>query len=247
MQVWLAVRFLTPRVMRLPALPVLERDGQLAGLWSHLARATARALYCRERQYITLKRLDGPQPETAAASSDRETACLMVDSVEALAVVASEIPVSLRDSVRELRRRIARGCVVCLARRRQPDGARHAVVGYEISERGVFSALGRRIPVPRDVIFSHHAEVLPAYRGRRIHGLMFAARDAYYRQRGGGVVVGVCLPDNRASLRALRRDGAAIVGTVERLSLLRIVTLAWSSGPYGADAPDRVLASPRHD
>jgi hypothetical protein len=243
---WLAVRIPAWRAVRSPALALLERERRLAALWSHLAGLIARALYSRQRQYITLKRLDpaGAPP----TSPDPETECLMVDSVEALDAVASEIPASLRDSVGELRRRIGAGCVVCLARRRRPDGLRH-VVGYEVSERGVFSALGRRIPVPPDVIFSHHAEVLPAYRGRRIHGLMFAARDAYVRQRGGRVIVGVCRPDNHASLQALRRDGATIVGAVERLSVFRIVTLSWWSGrcpeAHARGAP--VLASPGHD
>jgi len=53
-------------------------------------------------------------------------------------------------------------------------------------------------------------------------------RDAYFRARGGRVVCGVCAPHNKASLRALRRDGAAIVGTVERISLLRVFVLSYT-------------------
>ena len=102
------------------------------------------------------------------------------------------------------------------------------MVGYEIAERGIFSALGRRIAVPSDVIFSHSVEVLPAYRGQRIHRLLFSTRDAYFRARGGRIVCGVCAPNNKASLRALRRDGAAIVGTVERISLLRVFVLSYT-------------------
>jgi len=87
----------------------------------------------------------------------------------------------------------------------------------------VFSALGRRMAVATDVVFSHWAEVVPAHRGRRIHGLLFAARDAYFRPRGGRIVVGVCARRNRASLRALRRDGAVVVGCVGQLAVLSLI------------------------
>jgi GNAT superfamily N-acetyltransferase len=182
-----------------------------------------------------------PAPEVFATGTASDTECLMVDSVEALQAVGWEIPESFRDSGMELGKRVRRGCVVCLARRLRTDGPGNEVIGYEISERGVFSALGRRIIVADDVVFSHYAEVLPEYRGQRIHGLMFATRDAYFRERGGRVVAGVCLPDNAASLHALRRDGAFIAGIVERISLLR--------GRFVWDTPiahiDTALARPR--
>ena len=50
-------------------------------------------------------------------------------------------------------------------------------------------------------------------------GRLFAARDAYFRARGGTIVVGVCAPRNRASLRALKRDGATVVGRVKQIAL----------------------------
>jgi GNAT superfamily N-acetyltransferase len=145
----------------------------------------------------------------------------MVDSPRLLEAFAPEIPKTFRDSVEELRRRVAQGCVLSLARRARLDGTGWDVIGYELAERGIFSALERRTPVAADVIFSHWSEVLPAFRGQRVHGLLFATRDAYFRARGGRVVVGVCAPWNRASLKALHRDGAVIAGAVERIDLLR--------------------------
>lgn len=186
-----------------------------------LARVVATSLYCRQRQYITLKRLN--TPDTAPARRPPDIDVLIVDSLAKLEAVAAEIPPSFRDSVRELGRRVARGCVLCLARRLRADGTGKEVVGYELAERGVFSALGRRKAVSANVVFSHHCEVLPAWRGQRIHGLLFATRDAYFRRRGGTVVCGVVRPENQASRKALRRDGAEIVGMVERIALLRVL------------------------
>jgi hypothetical protein len=82
--------------------------------------------------------------------------------------------------------------------------------------------------VADDVIFSHYVEVLPACRGQRIHRLLFSTRDAYFRQRGGRVVCGVCEPQNHASLQALRRDGALIVGVVERIAVLRVFVMSYT-------------------
>lgn len=213
----LAVCSLSPSFGVSPELLVWV--GRVARLVRYLASVLPSALYWRQQQYITVKRLDRLLPAAASTPSDIE--CLMVDSVAALQIVGWEIPESFRDSVMELGKRVNRGCVVCLARRRRDDGEGHEVVGYEIAERGVFSAMGRRIAAADDVVFSHYAEVLLEYRGRRIHGLMFATRDAYFRRRGGRVVCGVCLPHNHASLAALRRDGAVVVGTVEQVSLFR--------------------------
>ena len=195
---------------------------------AHLTRALTMSVFSRQRQFITLKPLDGDAGSPAPPLTDGRTECLIVDSPEALDDLATEISASFRDSVAALKARVARGCVVCLARRPRVDGAGSVVVGYEIAERGVFSALGRRIAVSGDVVFSHYVEVLPEYRGQRIHRLLFSTRDSYFRQRGGRVVCGVCAPRNHASLQALRRDGATIVGTVERISLLRVFVLSYT-------------------
>ncbi len=203
---------------------VLHQPRSLLG---QLGRTVTASVFSRQWQYITVKYI-GATNGTAPITSDGRTECLVVDSPQALDALAADICASFRDSVTELRERVARGCVVCLARRPRAGGGGSIVVGYEIAERGIFSALGRRIAVSSDVIFSHYVEVLPAYRGQRIHRLLFATRDGYFRARGGRVVCGVCAPHNHASLRALRRDGAAIVGTVERISLLRVFVLSYT-------------------
>jgi GNAT superfamily N-acetyltransferase len=194
-----------------------------ARMLGHAARAITSSLFSRQLQYITVKRLDvADAPITAA---DRDIECLVVDSPDALEAVAPEIPATFRDSVDELRKRVAQGCVVCLARRPREDGTGKEVVGYELAERGVFSALGRRNALPAEVIFSHYAEVLPACRGQRIHRRLFATRDAYFRERGGKILCGVVAPKNRASLQALGRAGHVVAGTVERIALFRVLVL----------------------
>ena len=196
-------------------------------LLANLARAATTLAFSRQRQYITLKFLDQQTPPVTPSSDDGQTECLVVDSVAAFEVIAKDIGGSFRDSAADLRTRLLNGCVLSIARRRRHDG-RLQVVGYEIAERGIFSALGRRMPVADDVIFSHYVEVLPACRGRRIHHLLFSTRDAYFKQRGGRVVCGVCEPQNHASLQALRRDGALIVGVVERIAVLRVFVMSYT-------------------
>ncbi len=221
------MRTLASRLEPSHPLALADWDRHLAVLSRRIAHAVATSVYARHRQVITVKRLDGA-PSSSPLACDPKLECVAVESALTLEALAAEIPDSFRDSVDELRRRVADGCVVFLARRPRDDGAGHEIVGYEISERGIFSALGRRHHVSDDVVFSHYAEVLPAHRGRRIHGLLFARRDAYFRARGGRLVVGVCLPQNHASLKALRRDGAAIVGAVEGVSLFRVLRV-WST------------------
>jgi hypothetical protein len=195
-----------------------------------LARVVVTSLFSRQRQFITLKFLNRGDDETAAlpGGGEAQTECFMVESMAAFESIAKDIGTSFRDSAEDLRARVAAGCVLCIARRPRHRGPGMEIVGYEIAERGVFSALGRRTPVADDVIFSHYVEVLPECRGRRIHRLLFSTRDAWFRKRGGRVVCGVCEPQNYASLRALRRDGAVVVGTVERVALLRVFVMSYT-------------------
>jgi len=168
-----------------------------------------------------VKRLDFPEPHRP--ETDGGVTCLVIDSASGVGALTGEFPSTFRDSVDEVTRRVRLGCVLCVARLKRADGTPHEVIGYELAERGVFSAMGRRKAVGRDVVFSHWAEVLPAYRGRRVHGLLFAARDAYFRARGGKMIVGVCAPRNRSSLHALKRDGAVVVGRVKQISMLSLI------------------------
>jgi hypothetical protein len=202
----------------------IRRTGML---FSNVARTVMTLVFSYRRQYITVKALQRGGEPTPDFTGDGRTQCFVVDSLAAFEAVAREIGTSFRDSVADLRTRVMNGCVLSVARQPQPDG-RLEVVGYEIAERGIFSALGRRTPVADDVIFSHYVEVLPTCRGQRIHRLLFSTRDAYFSQRGGRIVVGVCEPQNHASLRALQRDGAVVVGVVERTSVLRFFVTSYT-------------------
>lgn len=162
------------------------------------------------------------------AAREMKTECLVVDSPAALAAVAQEFPASFRDSVETLTQRVAQGCVVVLARRPRTEGRGKKVIGYNISERGVFLALGRRGTLSPEVVFSHYWEVLPACRGQRIANLLAATWDKYFRQRGVTVCCAVIALENVASLRASLRQESKVVGTVQRLSLLRGV-LVWET------------------
>lgn len=194
-----------------------------------LVRASATSIYCRQRQLITIQPIGAAEPAAAAGetSTDRKIQCVTVATRDAFAAIAAHVPADFRDSADELARRVAQGCVVSLALRRTDDGGLQ-IVGYELAERGVFSAMGRRHAAPAEIVFSHWAEVLPAYRGQRIHARLFAARDAYFSRHGGRFVCGVVAPKNRASLQALTRAGSFVVGAVTRVSLFGGL-LAWET------------------
>jgi hypothetical protein len=222
-----AVRLQTaPRVQGLTRRR--SRLGTLSRIFGGLARSGIALTYVRRRQHITVQPIRTLDAVTAGRrTDDGEIECLVVDSVAALAALSPRFPPEFRDSAQRLQRRLGQGCVLSLARARDANGVSH-IVGYELAERGVFSALGRKRPVSPEVVFSHWAEVLPAYRGRRIHARLFAARDAYFGTRGAKIVVGVVSPKNRASLRALERAGSWVAGDVERVELLGGV-IAWDT------------------
>src|SRR5262249_16987778 len=150
---------------QLPALSSAGKERSFARALRSFAKAFAAPIYSRQQQFITVKRFDAPDVEAVSdgCRPDRATQCSILDSVKAFGAIAPEFPASFRDSVGELRRRVAEGCVLCIARRRREDGAGHRVVGYELAQRGIFSALGRRHGTAMDIVFSHYAEVLPSF------------------------------------------------------------------------------------
>jgi hypothetical protein len=188
-----------------------------------IARVLAASVYSRQVQYITIQPIAADAALARLTAADGSIEGLVLDSVGALRALAQQYPAAVfRDAAEQLGERIAAGCVVSLARRVCSDGAGE-IVGYELAEPGVFSALGRRRTVGKDIVFSHWAEVSPPWRGQRIHALLFATRDAYFAERGGKIVCGVVAPRNRASLRALRRARSTVVGTVKRVAILGAV------------------------
>src|SRR5262245_15286512 len=90
-------------------LPLLYWQNRFSQVLGHFPRALLSSLYSRQLQYITVKRLDGPEAVVAPhpTAQESEAECLMVDSLEALQAVAQEIPTSFRDSVDDLKRRLA--------------------------------------------------------------------------------------------------------------------------------------------
>jgi len=131
----------------------------------------AASVYSRQVQYITVQPIAADAVLAKLTTADGLIEGLVLDSVGALRALASQYPATVfRDAVDELGSRIAGGCVVSLARVVSPIGAGETV-GYELAERGVFSALGRRRIVGNEIVFSHWAEVSPPWRGQRVHAI----------------------------------------------------------------------------
>lgn len=209
--------------MRSQQLRDLYRESGVTGLRRLIGRTLFTALYHREVQYILLKRVESQKAVSPAPGKEggAGTECLIVESAAALQEVVREMPATMRDSVDTLKERLERGCAVILARRPRRSEAGQEVVGYNICERGVFSALGRKRKIASDILFAHYTEVLPEYRGQRIAEVISGAVDEYGRAHGLTKLCSVISPANQASLRAFLRAGYTIVGTVARVSILR--------------------------
>lgn len=178
------------------------------------------ALCSRQAQYITVARTDALDAFALSGEGDKadDIECVIVESSAALEDVTCTIPPAIPRAT--LRHRLQRGCIVVLACKPPQVGPGMDCVGYSILERGVFSALGRRKQVSSDILFAHHAEVLPAYRGRRIYYAMMLAQLAYGQQHGVRKVCAVVSTHNRASLSGTSRI-ATITGVVARVVFFR--------------------------
>ncbi|MEW6298983.1 MAG: hypothetical protein AB1671_14810 [Thermodesulfobacteriota bacterium] len=243
-------------------LQQLYRAGGLTRVMIRLARDLLTSVYHYQMQYITSRRLDRDVVDDLANQTRErlKIECLVVESTEAFQAVKDEIPSSMRDSVDDLNRRLAQGCIITLARKPKDEGGGKEVIGYSIAERGVFSALGRRGKVSPDVLFGHYVEILPQYRGQRIHILITTARDTHCLKYGLKKNCGVISPQNYPSLRSSRRRGSRIVGIVQRVSVLRglfVWETPWEriqetvdggepavSLPSGSPSPDYKAAPP---
>jgi hypothetical protein len=131
-----------------------------------------------------------------------------------------ELCSGFRDSADNLERRLNQGCIVFLAFLSGPDSTKK-VVGYDVSQFGVFSVFGRVYEVSPDICFSHYTEVSPEYRGRRIKAILDARKVEHCLTIGSRLVCGVNLPANAPSIRANLRSGFTIAATVREISLLR--------------------------
>jgi GNAT superfamily N-acetyltransferase len=196
------------------------RTQGVSAVLREIKRIAVAALYQRDAQHIFVRRIpaSGASIPRSEAAESLGVTCVFVESAAALRAIESEIPLSIRDSVDQLRQRLAQGCSVIVVRK--PSRAGHEVIGYGINEPGVFSALGRRGQLFPNVLFNHYLEILPEYRGQRIAHVMRIAMDEYCRMHGFTKRCTVVSPSNEASLRSNFRSGLVRVGMVARVSLL---------------------------
>jgi GNAT superfamily N-acetyltransferase len=193
------------------------RTHGVSALLREISRIALAALYQRDAQLIFVRKIPASGASVSSSKSLGVT-CVFVESTAALRAIERELPLSIRDSVDQLRQRLAQGCSVIVIRK--PSRAGHEVIGYGINEPGVFSALGRRGQLLPDVLFNHYIEILPEYRGQGIAHVMRIAMDEYCRVHGFTKRCDAVSPSNEASVRSNVRSGLIQVGMVARVSLL---------------------------
>lgn len=106
-----------------------------------------------------------------------------------------------------------------LACRPKDTGAGKDVVGYNISQRGVFLVFGRTRRISPEFLFGRYTEVLPAHRGRKVQEALLRVRMAYCRAHGLKKRCGTIGVENRPSIISIRQS-YTIAGTIERVSVL---------------------------
>jgi GNAT superfamily N-acetyltransferase len=156
-----------------------------------------------------------------AEGESSEVECLIVESAAALDDCQMEIPAVFRDSADTLKSRLDQGCIVILAYLPGAKAPDKHIVGYSLRQRGVFSALGRQRNISADILFTHYVEVLPEYRGQRLASRLTGAALEYCRKNGLTRLCSVVMTHNQPSIQYTLRVGFAIIGTVERVSILK--------------------------
>lgn len=202
-------------------LKFLYQGGGAGIALGQLIRAFGSPLYQREVRYVVARRVHEQSPYDSA-NSDGE--CHILESVDALQAVESEIPSTIFHSIEGLKSRLERGCILFLAFAHEQF--QRNFVGYSIEQRGVIATLGREFSVSPDILFNHYREFLPQYRGKKIKTL-YVSREEYCRQKGVKVRCTVVAPYNKAALRYVLNDGYEIVGTLSRVSLLSGLFVRW--------------------
>jgi L-amino acid N-acyltransferase YncA len=175
--------------------------------------------YQKEVQYVWLRGPKGASnaPSPWSAIEGDRTECIVLESLKSFDYLRSQIPPSLAT---KLEMRLKEGCILFMAQRLTKDGSRKQIVGYNIAQQGVFSALGHVERVSSSILFSHYIEVLPEFRGQRVLKVICDAKDLYCQRNGFREHCGVVSTDNLPSIRGLIRLGARIVGTVQLVSIL---------------------------
>ena len=197
------------------------RGTGLVGILRKSLRTLLRPLYYREAYYILTRRLDEQETRDCTSTEwwDLETDCSIIESVEALHAIQHEIPASFRHSVTDFAVSLERGCVLVIVRRPKADEGGKLVVGYDISERGVCSIQGYERAISPEIAWGRYSEILPEYRGRRLHEMLVSVRFEYWRRNGVKKSGGTIEVHNRPSLLAGLRTGSTIVGTSAQVSV----------------------------
>lgn len=216
----LPIFFAEPRRSRalLGALAAQQVEDHKKHGWGRLsllrraARAIATSIYQSDTQYIT-----GCVPR-ALAREQLDINCLVFESVRQLEEIEPELPSEM--PVDRLKGRLAEGCIVFLPYRSSGPGSKE-FVGFSIRERGIFSALGRKIPLSSNILFGHYLEVFPRYRGQRLAEEIRLLGEIYCRKNGLTKLCTVISAKNQASLQSHRHAGSRMLGAVRKISLLR--------------------------
>jgi len=204
---------------RLPRLAEVQRHAFTAAGVRRLLRAVLRW----QKLYIVVDNVDVADSKTHLNHQSGESAiqCDVLETTSALLALKNEFPQSFRDSVERLAQRIDNGCIVFVLRTGDAPSKRNRIVGYSISQSGVFSAFGSVHRIYSDIIFGHYTEILPEYRGRRLKALLDEKRMEYCWMHGLRSICGVISSDNIASLKTNLRIGFRVVGDLHRVSILR--------------------------
>jgi len=104
------------------------------------------------------------------------------------------------------------------------------VIGYGVYQQGVFPFLRGTGKVSAGLLYCHYVEVLPEYRGQRIHAVIAKAADAYGRRNGAKQNCATIPAHNRPSILSTLRAGSTVVGKVERVAILK--GLLWWETPW---------------
>lgn len=176
-------------------------------------------VYSHDVQYVRGRIVHGPIVGLNTSNSDT-IECIIVESSASLRPFENEIPNSFRDSADRLKRRLDEGCVIILALKRTEE-QRHAILGYILAERGVFSALGRKLTVGPDVLFGHYIEVLPQSRHSGVAKYLLNAMDDYCFKHGITKYCGSVSSRNSAAMAALGTKSHEILGKVQKIAIFR--------------------------
>ena len=186
-------------------------------------RRLLRAVLRWQKLYIVVRNVDVADPKTHLNHQSGESAiqCDVLETTSALLALKNELPRSFRDSIERLARRLDNGCIVFVLRTGDAPSKRNRIVGYSISQPGVFSAFGSVHRISSDIIFGHYTEILPEYRGRGLIALLNEKRMEFCRMHGLKSYCGLIPSDNIASLKANLRMGYGVAGALHRVSIFR--------------------------